>query len=99
MILITGTFRIPSGALARARPAMERMIAASRAEAGCLEYSYAPDLNDETLIRVTERWTSRGAFEDHVASPHLAEWRAAFGELGITDRSLKLFEVDEGESI
>ncbi len=35
MIVIEGTIRIPHGALAAARPAMEAMIAASRAEDGC----------------------------------------------------------------
>ena len=98
MILITGTFRIPADALERARPIMEAMIAASRKEDGCLAYTYAPDLIDDTLIHVVERWTTREALDRHFASDHLAEWRAAFPTLGITDRALELFEVDGGEA-
>jgi len=98
MILITGTFRIPSGALASVRPVMERMIVASRMEDGCLAYTYAPDLIDDTLIHVVERWTTREALDRHFESDHLAQWRAAFPTLGITDRALELFEVDAGEA-
>jgi len=99
VILITGIFRIPSNAMERARPIMEAMIAASRKEDGCLAYTYAPDLIDTTLIHVVERWTDRAALDRHFASDHLAQWRAAFPTLGITDRALELFEVDAGEAV
>jgi quinol monooxygenase YgiN len=59
MLLITGTFRIPPERLAEARPAMAAMIAASRAEAGCLDYSYAEDLLEPGLIRVTDRTSGK----------------------------------------
>lgn len=76
---------------------MARMIASSRAEEGCLAYHYAPDLIDAGLIHVIERWRDRSALDRHFSSAHLAEWRAAFPTLGITDRDLKLFEVGDGE--
>jgi quinol monooxygenase YgiN len=38
---IIGTFRLPPDRLAAARPVMQRMIDASRAEPGCLAYGYA----------------------------------------------------------
>ena len=47
MILIVGTVRLAAGTLAAARPAMARMIAASRAEPGCRAYSYAEDVLDD----------------------------------------------------
>ena len=37
MIVIEGTVRIPAARQEEARPVMEQMIRASRAEAGCLE--------------------------------------------------------------
>lgn len=72
---------------------MARMIAASRAEDGCDEYSYAQDVLDAGLIHVKERWRDRAALERHFASAHIAEWRATWSELGITDRDLVLYEV------
>ncbi len=55
MIMLTGTFRLPADGLARALPAMSAMVAASRAEPGCIAYAYAQDLLDPTLIHVVER--------------------------------------------
>lgn len=39
MIVIEGTVCIPPARLEDARPVMEQMIRASRAEAGCLDYA------------------------------------------------------------
>lgn len=94
MIVIEGTVRIPEGSLESARPAMEAMIAASREEVGCHEYAYAIDLLDSSLIRISERWESRAALRDHAHSAHMAEWRSAAAKIGVTDRSLRLYEAE-----
>ena len=99
MILITGTFRIRPGSLAAVKPAMARMIAASRAEPGCLAYSYAQDVLDEGLIRVTELWTDQAALDRHFASAHIAEWRSQWAQLGLTDRKLQAAEVGEAHTV
>lgn len=95
MIVVTGTISIPAGAIAQVKPAMEVMITASRAEDGCLAYSYALDVLDDGLIHVHEAWTDRTALDAHFETQHLAEWRAKFDELGIADRDLVSFEIDE----
>ena len=94
MIVIEGTVRVPPEQIEAARPAMERMIRASRAEAGCLDYAYSLDLLDPGLVRVTERWKNREALAAHFATPHMAEWRAQFATFRITDRSLRLYEAN-----
>ncbi|TSE00209.1 antibiotic biosynthesis monooxygenase [Mesorhizobium intechi] len=95
MLLIIGTIRLPAGKLEEARPAMEGMVLASRAEDGCLEYSYARDVLDAGLIRVTEVWRDRAALDAHFRAPHLAEWRASWPALGIGERNLVLYEAGE----
>ena len=95
MLVIIGTIRLPAGRLDEARPAMEKMVSASRAEPGCLEYSYAEDVFDAGLIRVTEVWTDRAALEAHFGAPHLADWRASWPALGIGERNLMLYEAGE----
>lgn len=92
IIVIEGTIRVRDPEAAR--PAMTAMIAASRAEAGCIDYAYAIDLLDPTLIRVHERWASRAALASHGQTPHLAEWRAHWPRLGISERSLRLYESE-----
>ncbi|KAA3451797.1 antibiotic biosynthesis monooxygenase [Mesorhizobium sp. SARCC-RB16n] len=95
MLLIIGTIRLPPDRLDEARPVMERMVRASRAEDGCLEYSYAQDVLDPGLIRVTEAWRDRLALDAHFRSPHIAEWRSSWPALGIGKRNLLLYEADE----
>lgn len=95
MLLLVGTFRLPADRLAEARPVMSRMVAASRAEDGCLDYVYAEDLFVSGLIHVRELWRDRAALDRHFASDHLREWRASWPDLGIGDRDLRLYEVGE----
>ncbi len=72
---------------------MARMIAASRAEDGCEDYGYAEDVLDPGLMHVKELWRDQAALDRHFASPHIAEWRATWAELGVTGRDLRLYEV------
>jgi quinol monooxygenase YgiN len=99
MLVITGTFRLPAARLDAARPAMAAMVAASRAEAGCLHYSYGEDVLEPGLIHVTEHWASRETLAAHGQSAHIKAWRAAWPALGIGERDLTLFEADEGAAI
>ncbi len=93
MILVTGTIRLPADRLDDARPVMAWMIEASRAEDGCLAYSYAQDVLDPGLIRVNEAWRDLAALERHFETDHIRAWRAAWPTLGITDRRLERHEV------
>lgn len=95
MLLIIGTVRLPPDNLDAARPVMQRMVEASRAEPGCLDYGYAEDVLDPGLIHVKEMWADQAALDRHFASPHIAEWRAAWPELGIGERRLFVYEVVE----
>ncbi len=99
MLLIVGTVRLPADRLDTARPIMAAMVEASRAEAGCLEYSYAEDVLEPGLVHVKERWIHRAALNEHFKSSHLANWRANWPSLGIADRNLYLYEVVESEPI
>ena len=93
MLLITGTIRLPAGNLDRARPAMAAMVRASRAEDGCLGYSYAEDIVEPGLIRITELWRDSEALDRHFRSAHIECWRAAWPRLNIGGRDLSVYEV------
>jgi quinol monooxygenase YgiN len=98
MLLIIGTVRLPPEKLAEARPVMERMILASRAEAGCLEYSYAEDVLVAGRIHVKEIWLDQASLDAHFASDHIKAWRATWSEFGITDRNLLVYEIGEARA-
>ena len=98
-LLILGTLRLPPENLIEAKRVMASMIAASRGEDGCIDYAYAEDVADPGLIRVSELWRDRDSLARHFASPHLATWRAAWPQLGFTDRNLLLYEVGDPEPV
>lgn len=92
-LVIAGTIRVPPERLDAFRPHMLAMLGASRAEDGCLEYSYAEDVAEPGLIRVFEAWRDQAALDAHFQTPHLAAWRAAWPEFGVSDRRLIAYEV------
>ncbi|MFT4933440.1 MAG: quinol monooxygenase YgiN [Pseudoalteromonas distincta] len=92
-LVIAGTIRVPPERLDAFRPHMLAMLGASRAEDGCLVYSYAEDVAEPGLIRVFEAWRDQAALDAHFQTPHLAAWRAAWPEFGVSDRRLIAYEV------
>lgn len=97
MLLITGTIRLPAARLDDARPAMRTMIETSRAETGCLQYSYAEDVLVPGLMHINELWDTRAHLQAHFRSDHIAAWRARWADLEISGRDLRLYEVGESE--
>ncbi len=95
MIVIAGTVRVSPEKIDGARPHMEKMLNASRAEAGCISYSYAQDVLDPGLIHVAEVWESDDALKLHFESSHMKEWRAAWPSIGISDRNLTRYAVTD----
>jgi quinol monooxygenase YgiN len=92
-LIVAGTVQTPPGNVERLRPIMAEMVAASRAEGGCIEYGYAEDVLAPGLIRVFEVWRDRAALEAHFKTPHMAKWRAAWPSFGVSDRRLFAYEV------
>jgi quinol monooxygenase YgiN len=97
LLLVIGTIRLPPANLAQARAAMSAMVDASRAEEGCIDYSYAEDLFEPGLIRVSEQWRGQTALDRHLRSEHLRAWRSSWAELGISDRRLTVYTACPGQ--
>ena len=92
-LIIAGVVRTPPENLEAFRPHMLAMLAASRAEEGCLEYAYAEDVADPGLIRVFEVWRDQAALDAHFQTPHMAEWRSHWPQFGVSDRRLFAYEI------
>ena len=94
MIIVEGWVRFAdAGGLARVREAAEAQMRDSRAELGCLDYTYAIDVSDPCVMRVFERWEDQAALDAHFARPHMAPWRAALQAAGIAERNIHAHEV------
>lgn len=98
-LVIAGTVRVPPENLEAFRPHMLAMLAGSRAEDGCLQYSYAEDVGEPGLIRVFEVWRDQAAIDAHFQTPHMAAWRAAWPQFGVSDRRLFAYEVASSRAI
>jgi quinol monooxygenase YgiN len=92
-LIVAGTVRVPPQNLAALKPHMLTMLAASRAEDGCLTYSYGEDVAEPGLIRIFEAWRDAGAIEAHFKAPHMAAWRAACAQHRVSDRQLFAYET------
>ena len=100
MIQVNGTVRLADTIDEATMAALLTMVARSRAEDGCLDYTYARDLSDPQVMVVYERWRDRAALDAHFASEHMADFRAALGASGaLTARDIRLYETDEGQPL
>ena len=100
MIIVEGYVRMENaGDFEKVRSAAEAQIAASRAEGGCIDYTYALDVLDPQIMRVLERWKSWEALEAHFKEPHMDAWRAALADVKFLERSLRAHEVKETRDV
>jgi len=99
MLLIVGSIRFSPQNLERARPALRRLIEATRRETGCIAYNYAEDALDPGLVHIDEKWADQIAFDGHLRAPHVAEWRSVNGDFAITDRDLRIYDAGESRSL
>ena len=99
MIAVLGHFRFPAEALDDARGLMRAVIEATLAEAGCRAYSYAEDVAEPGLFRVTELWDTREALAAHFETPHMKAWVEQRAALGFFDRDISLYEIGAVEKV
>ena len=55
------------------RDALMKMVPASRAEAGCVNYDLHVDNNDASVYWVYENWKDEAALAAHTQEPHYLE--------------------------
>lgn len=99
MIIVAGTQRLHPADLEALRETAKATIAATRAETGCIVYSFAEDLSEPGLVRIYEEWESRDDLARHGKSDHIAAWRAALSKVEILGRELKIIEVAKSEPL
>ena len=93
MLVIAGTIRIDPDRQADAVPAAVEMMEATRAEPGCVSYTFSASLAEPGVIHVFEEWKDQTALDAHFASPHMARFQQAIGGFGIRGVDLHRYEV------
>jgi quinol monooxygenase YgiN len=99
MIILAGTVRIAAGQRHGALDMLRYMVEQTRAEPGCVAYSFAFDVVDDHLLRIFEVFQDEAALAAHRASAHMAKWREAWPGLGIGERNLMQYTVSGSQAI
>lgn len=99
MIIVMGTVRVPVENIESIRPMMAKVIAATLAEDGCIQYAYAQDVLDPELIHIAEKWRDMAALKAHFQAEHMKVWAQERATLGLFERKIRVFETDEGAEV
>ena len=71
------------------RVELEKLIAITRAEEGCLQYDLHQDNENPAHFLFYENWESRELWQAHMNAPHLAAYMAA------TEGAVETFTLNE----
>lgn len=92
MLLVIGHLRFPAASRAGVLAALAEVVAATRAEPGCLFYDFAADVLEPDVFRVSEGWQDADALRAHFTTPHMDAFRAAREALGLTERVVTIYD-------
>tara|TARA_R110000823_G_scaffold210224_5_gene340497 strand:- start:38295 stop:38594 length:300 start_codon:yes stop_codon:yes gene_type:complete len=95
MIVVNGIVKSTHADIAALTHAITAMETASRAEPGCLDYTFSVELSDPEVIRITEKWASLEALQAHFATPHMAEFQSSMGTRPPVSMDVSFYEVEE----
>ena len=70
-LTIIARFRAKAGQESRLRQEMQRLLAPTRAETGCISYDLHQSQSDPALFVFYENWASQAALDAHFQTPHL----------------------------
>ena len=99
MLIVLAEATLGEGTLEEARGAFSAMIEASRAEEGCLGYSYALDVLDPNKLIIVEKWVDDAALAYHFSTPHMATFQKALGSLDVEITELAKYQADDGSPL
>ena len=77
------------------RGALVEMEKASRAEAGCHDYTFCQEIGDPTRLRIVELWESMDALSAHFATPHMAKFRESLAGSPPKSMQVKVHELGQ----
>ena len=95
MIIVLAVVESSQQNIDRLKSAIEVMEQKSRAEDGCIDYTFSVELNRPGVVRISERWESLEALTAHFRQPHMADFRAAMAAHPPTSVTAHFYEASE----
>ena len=81
------------------RAAFADMETASRAEAGCHDYTFSQEISNPNTLRINELWESMDALKEHFATEHMAKFNAAIAAHPPKSMTLRVHELGEERAL
>jgi quinol monooxygenase YgiN len=92
MVIVGGTFEMDPTDRERFLAGRQELMRASRAEAGCLEYTFAADPIVASRVVLFERWESQEALDAHIAALRAAP-PSSGPEVATSESSIIIYDV------
>jgi len=99
MIIVLAEVESSADAIASLRDALVEMQTASRAEAGCHDYTFTQEIGDSDRLRIVELWESMDALREHFGMPHMAKFREALAASPPKSMDIKVHELGAALSL
>ena len=99
MIIVEGWVRAAPKDIQALKVPIAAMIAATKAEPGCLDYAFAVDLLDPGMLRIIERWTNDAALAAHFQTPHMATFNAALAGAQRLGAEVKAYSAEYARTL
>ena len=98
MIIVAAKIRTKPGKRDDFIKAAQSVIAATRAESGCLRYELYASTEDVNGLMYFEEWANRAALDAHMKTPHLVAFKKLREERGMIDgqSDVRMFEATAG---
>mgnify|MGYP000480589040 CR=1 FL=1 len=95
MIVVNAIIESTEESISALKSVLADMEQASRAESGCVDYTFSVELNNTCMLRITERWESMDALQTHFKAPHMAQFQEAIGAHPPKSSDVKIYEATE----
>ncbi|NNM78091.1 antibiotic biosynthesis monooxygenase [Sphingomonas sp. ID1715] len=99
MIIVHGHARLAAGELQRLATELRAQVEATRAETGCLHYSFAIDALDPDVMRISEIWADWPALEAHFQAPHMATFNAALRAAQVLEIKVDAYDAEHRRTL
>ncbi len=72
----------------------KNMIVPSRAEKGCIHYSFYQDLNDDNKFFFYEEWKDQSIIDQHNSSKHFLDFQPKFKSMIVGEAKINVYTVE-----
>lgn len=92
-IVLVARLKVKDDAIEEAKRAALKIVADSRAEAGCVNYDIHQAIDDPTVFIWHEMWTNKAAIDEHFETEFFKEFSAAVERFAVEPPQITLTKM------